>query len=123
MNQVCLIGRLGRDPELRVTQGGTSVAKFSLAVDRHDEAKTTDWFEVTCFGKVAENTGQYMRKGCMVGITGRLRQDTWTDKQSGQNRSKVTVAASQVDFLTRAGESNRAAQSVPQEEGWDEEPF
>ena len=121
MNVVCLIGRLGKDPELRVTQGGTSVAKFSLAVDRHDEAKTTDWFEVTCFGKVAENTGQYMRKGCMVGITGRLRQDTWTDKQSGQNRSKVTVIAAQVDFLTKASESNQATQSVPQEDY--DEPF
>jgi single-strand DNA-binding protein len=97
------------------------VARFSLAVDRHDEAKTTDWFEVTCFGKVAENTGQYMRKGCMVGITGRLRQDTWTDKQSGQNRSKVTVAASQVDFLSRASESNQAAQNTPQEDY--DEPF
>lgn len=123
MNLVCLIGRLGKDPELRVTQGGTSVAKFSIAVDRRDEAKTTDWFDVTCFGKVAESTGQYMKKGCMVGVTGRLRQDKWTDKQSGQNKSKVTVAASQVDFLTRAGENNQTAQSVPQEEGWDEEPF
>ena len=121
MNVVCLIGRLGKDPELRVTQGGISVAKFSIAVDRRDEAKNTDWFDVTCFGKVAENTGQYMRKGCMVGITGRLRQDTWTDKQSGQNRSKVTVAASQVDFLTRAGESNQTVQNTPQEDY--DEPF
>lgn len=122
MNVVCLIGRLGKDPELRVTQGGTSVAKFSLAVDRHDEAKTTDWFEVTCFGKVAENTGQYMRKGCMVGITGRLRQDTWTDKQSGQNRSKVSIIAGQVDFLSRAGENNQVSQNTRRED-YDDEPF
>ena len=121
MNLVCLIGRLGKDPELRVTQGGTSVAKFSLAVDRRDEAKTTDWFDVTCFGKVAENTGKYMKKGCMVGVTGRLQQDKWQDKQSGQNRSKVTVIAAQVDFLTKASESNQATQSVPQEDY--DEPF
>jgi len=57
----------------------------------------------------------------MVGVTGRLQQDKWQDKQSGQNRSKVTIIATQVDFLTRAGESNRAAQSVPQEDY--DEPF
>ena len=121
MNVVCLIGRLGKDPELRVTQSGTSVARFSIAVDRRDENKTTDWFEITCFGKVAESTGQYMKKGCMVGVTGRLQQDKWQDKQSGQNRSKVTVIAAQVDFLTKASESNQAAQSVPQEDY--DEPF
>jgi len=122
MNVVCLIGRLGKDPELRVTQSGTSVARFSIAVDRRDENKTTDWFEITCFGKVAESTGQYMKKGCMVGVTGRLQQDKWQDKQSGQNRSKVSIIAGQVDFLSRA-ESNQAAQNTQREEIWDEEPF
>jgi len=122
MNLVCLIGRLGKDPELRVTQGGISVAKFSIAVDRRDEAKNTDWFDVTCFGKVAENTGKYMKKGCMVGVTGRLQQDKWQDKQSGQNRSKVSIIAGQVDFLSRA-ESNQAAQSAPQAEDYSDEPF
>jgi single-strand DNA-binding protein len=122
MNVVCLIGRLGKDPELRVTQSGTSVARFSLAVNRRDENKTTDWYEVTCFGKVAESTGQYMKKGCMVGVTGRLQQDKWQDKQSGQNRSKVSIIAGQVDFLSRA-ESNQAAQNTQREEIWDDEPF
>jgi single-strand DNA-binding protein len=122
MNVVCLIGRLGKDPELRVTQSGTSVARFSIAVDRRDENKTTDWFEITCFGKVAESTGQYMKKGCMVGVTGRLQQDKWQDKQSGQNRSKVTVIAAQVDFLSRAGENNQVSQNTRQED-YDDEPF
>ena len=122
MNVVCLIGRLGKDPELRVTQSGTSVARFSIAVDRRDENKTTDWFEITCFGKVAESTGQYMKKGCMVGITGRLQQDKWQDKQSGQNRSKVSIIAGQVDFLSRAGENNQVSQNTRQED-YDDEPF
>jgi len=122
MNVVCLIGRLGKDPELRVTQGGTSVARFSIAVDRRDENKTTDWFEITCFGKVAESTGQYMKKGCMVGVTGRLQQDKWQDKQSGQNRSKVSIIAGQVDFLSRAGENNQVSQNTRQED-YDDEPF
>jgi single-strand DNA-binding protein len=117
VNTVCLIGRLGKDPELRVTQGGTSVARFSIAVDRRDAEKTVDWFEITCFGKVAENTGQYMKKGCMVGITGRLQQDKWQDRNSGQNRSKVSIIANQVDFLSRAGE-----QQAQSQEDYDE-PF
>lgn len=123
MNLVCLIGRLGKDPELRVTQGGTSVAKFSLAVDRRDEAKNTDWFDVTCFGKVAESTGQYMKKGCMVGVTGRLQQDRWPDKQTGQNRSKVAVIATQVDFLSRAGENAQQEAQNTQQEDYGDEPF
>jgi len=105
MNQVCLIGRLGRDPELRVTQGGMSVAKFSLAVPRRDEAKSTDWVDVTCFGKVADAAGQYLKKGSQAGITGRLQQDKWTS-QDGQQRSRIVVIAAQVDFLSRpAGQS------------------
>lgn len=123
MNLVCLIGRLGKDPELRVTQGGTSVAKFSIAVNRRDEAKTTDWFDVTCFGKVAESTGQYMKKGCMVGVTGRLQQDRWPDKQTGQNRSKVAVIATQVDFLSRAGENAQQEAQNTQQEDYGDEPF
>ena len=120
MNVVCLIGRLGKDPELRVTQGGTSVARFDLAVNRRDENKTTDWFTVKCFGKVAESTGQYMRKGCLVGVTGRIQIDKYTDKE-GKSRKAMTVIASQVDFLSRASESNQATQSVPQEDY--DEPF
>lgn len=120
MNLVCLIGHLGKDPELRVTQGGTSVARFDLAVNRRDEAKTVDWFTVKCFGKVAESTGQYMRKGCMVGVTGRIEIHKYTNRE-GKPQKATTVIASQVDFLSRAGESNQAAQSVPQEDY--DEPF
>ncbi|MEA4884305.1 MAG: single-stranded DNA-binding protein [Clostridia bacterium] len=122
MNQVCLIGRLGADPEMRATQSGMSVARFSLAVNRNDEAKTTDWFEITCFGKVAETTAQYMKKGCQVGITARLQVEKWQDKQTGQNKSRVAIIAGQVDFLSRAGENSQAAQSAPQE-GYDAVPF
>jgi single-strand DNA-binding protein len=121
MNQVCLIGRLGRDPELRVTQGGVSVAKFSLAVPRRDEAKSTDWLDVTCFGKTAEAVGEYLKKGAQVGISGRLRQDKWT-AQDGQQRSRIVVIAAQVDFLSRpAGQSGDS--EVPYDAGDDDVPF
>jgi len=121
MNQVCLIGRLGRDPELRVTQGGMSVAKFSLAVPRRDEAKSTDWFDVTCFGKTAEAVGQYLKKGAQVGISGRLQQDKWTT-QDGQQRSRIVVIAAQVDFLARPAEQNNGEEPAEADDS-DGEPF
>lgn len=99
MNQVALIGRLGRDPEMRVTQNGTPVAKFSIAVERIGPGKETDWFDVVAFNKVAESLAQRMRKGCRVGVSGRLRQEKWVDKDSGQKRSKISVIAQQIDFL------------------------
>lgn len=100
MNQVCLIGRLGQDPELRYTQGGTAVAKFSIAINRiGGPDKVTDWFDITAFGKVAESLSNHMRKGCRVGISGRLQQEKWQDKQTGQNRSKISVIAERCDFI------------------------
>ena len=63
MNQVCLIGRLGQDPELRYTQGGTAVAKFSIAINRiGGPDKVTDWFDITAFGKVAESLSNRARQ-------------------------------------------------------------
>ena len=100
MNAVHLIGRLGADPELRVTQGGTSVGKFSLAIPRiGGQEKVTDWFDIVCFGKTAEAAGQHLKKGARVGAAGRLQQETWQDKQSGQNRSRVVVIADQLDII------------------------
>ncbi len=104
MNQVCLIGRLGQDPELRYTQGGTAVAKFSIAINRiGGPDKVTDWFDITAFGKVAESLSNHMRKGCRVGISGRLQQEKWQDKQTGQNRSKISVIAERCDFIDWPG--------------------
>jgi len=99
MNQVALIGRLGRDPELKSTSSGTPVCTISIAVDGagkdQDEA---GWFNVTCWKKLAESVSQYMRKGSKVGVTGRLQQRTW-ETDGGDNRSVVEVVAFNVDFL------------------------
>ncbi len=99
MNIVCLIGRLGGDPELRYTQDGKGVARFDLAVDRYN-SDDPDWFSVTSFGRTAENVAEHMAKGCKVGVTGRLQQDKWEDKNTGEKRSRVIVIANQIDFLT-----------------------
>jgi len=104
-NKVILVGNLTRDPELRYTPKGTAVAKIGLAVNRtwkSDTGETKEevtFVDVDVFGRTAENVGQYMRKGSPILIEGRLRLDTWDDKQTGQKKSKLGVVAETVQFL------------------------
>ncbi|MBC8001364.1 MAG: single-stranded DNA-binding protein [Opitutaceae bacterium] len=116
-NKVILVGNLTRDPELRYTPKGTAVAKIGLAVNRtwRNEAGETKeevtFVDVDVFGRTAENVGQYLRKGSPVLVEGRLRLDTWEDKQTNQKRSKLGVVAEIVQFLSsgRSGEGSAAA--------------
>lgn len=102
INRVILVGRLTRDAELRYTGGGMAVCKFSLAINRRkrsgerweDEAH---FFDVVLFGKQGEAINQYLVKGKQVGIDGELRQNRW--EQDGQPRSKVEIAAFNVQLL------------------------
>ncbi|MDB6028109.1 MAG: ssb [Verrucomicrobiales bacterium] len=105
-NKVILIGNLTRDPELRYTPKGTAVAKIGLAVNRvwkTDTGETKEevtFIDVDVFSRTAENVSQYLRKGSPVMIEGRLRLDTWDDKQTQQKRSKLGVVAENVQFLS-----------------------
>jgi len=100
MNSINIIGRLGRDPEKRFTSGGTAVANFTIAVDDgFGEKKTTNWFQVTAWSKTAEFVDQYFKKGSKIAITGRLQEQTWQDKNSGEKRSKVLIVAERVSFV------------------------
>lgn len=110
MNQVCLIGRLTRDPELRQTQSGKAVCNFTLAVDREfktDDGPTADFFPVIVWGKSAENCARYLAKGRQVGVTGRLEVEEYTTKD-GQKRRAPRITASRVDFL--GGKQDREKQ-------------
>lgn len=97
MNSVQLIGRLAADPEIRYQESGKVIANIRIAVRRNKD--TTDWVNVTAFDKVAEMLVNYVTKGREVGITGRLQVDTWTDKESGANRSAMKVIASQITLI------------------------
>ena len=108
-NKVLLMGNLTRDPELRYTSGGTAVASFGLAVNRKFK-QGEEWKDEVCFvditvwAKQGENCAEYLNKGSQAFIEGRLNYQTWEDKQSGQQRSKLEVVANNVQFLTKQGD-------------------
>ena len=99
INQVILLGRLTRDPEQRTTTSGRTVVSFSIAVDRQTQDDQADFFDVTAWEKLGELVMQYLSKGRRVLVQGRLRQDSWEDKETGKRRSRIEVVASDVTFL------------------------
>lgn len=99
INQVILMGRLTRDPETRTTTTGKTIVSFSLAVDRGGQDDQADFFDITAWEKLGELVAQYLSKGRRCLVQGRLRQDSWEDKETGKRRSKVEVVATDVTFL------------------------
>ena len=103
MNNVVLVGRLTRDPELKYIPGsGAAVANFAIAVDREfsgkDGKKETDFIDIQVWGKSAENCANYIGKGSLVAIQGSIRVDSYQD-QGGNNRKIARVNANRVQFL------------------------
>lgn len=99
INQVILLGRLTRDPEQRTTASGKNVVSFSIAVDRQSQDDQADFFNITAWDKLGDLVMQYLSKGRRVLIQGRLRQDSWEDKDTGKRQSRTEVTASDVTFL------------------------
>jgi len=112
INNVVLVGRLGNDPEMRYTPSGTAVTNFRLAVNRPprrdapEGEEQTDWLNIVTFGKVAENCAQYLDKGSLVGIEGRVQSRSWEGKD-GQRRYSVEINARSVQFLESRQEAER----------------
>ncbi|HMS93036.1 MAG TPA: single-stranded DNA-binding protein [Candidatus Saccharibacteria bacterium] len=113
INQVILMGRLTRDPETRTTTSGKSVTSFSLAVDRQGQDDQADFFDVTAWEKTGELVAQYLSKGRRCLVQGRLRQDSWDDKETGKKRSRVEVVAFDVTFLDGPSGDNQGGSSAP----------
>ena len=106
LNKVMIIGNLTADPDVRTTPRGNTVAELRLAVNRvssgpneGERREETTFLDVTCWGRTAEIAGQYLAKGRPVFIEGRLQQDTWEDKQTGQKRSKIRIVAENMQLL------------------------
>ena len=101
MNSVALIGRLTRDPEIRYTGDQMAIATFSIAIDRpprRDGTKETDFPRITVFGRQAENCEKYLKKGRMVGVTGRIQTGSYTNK-NGDKVYTSDIVADRVEFL------------------------
>jgi len=114
VNQVILMGRLTRDPEVRTTSTGKTVTSFSLAVDRAGQDDSADFFNVTAWEKLGELVSQYLSKGRRCLVQGRLRQDSWDDKETGKKQSRIEVVATDVTFLDGPSGDNNGGSSNSQ---------
>lgn len=97
MNSVSLIGRITKDPEVRYTNDGLAIAKFSLAISRNDKDKNTDYPNITCFGKTAEIVEKYAAKGKQIGINGRIQTGSY--EKDGKKVYTTDVIAERVELL------------------------
>lgn len=114
VNKVILVGRLGRDPETRYTSGGQAVANFTLATDESfksrsgERQKRTEWHRVVLWGKLAEIAQQYLKKGMLVYVEGRLQTRQWEDKRDGQKRQTTEIVGNVMRMLTSRVEAAAA---------------
>jgi single-strand DNA-binding protein len=112
VNKVILVGRLGRDPETRYTGGGQAVANFSIATDESykdrngERQKRTEWHKIVVWGKQAEIAQQYLKKGSLLFLEGRIQSREWQDKE-GQKRTSFEIVAT--NFRMLGGRSDGAA--------------
>ena len=104
VNKVILVGRLGRDPETRYTGAGQAVANFSLATDESykdrngERQKRTEWHKIVLWGKQAEIAQQYLKKGSLIFVEGRIQTREWQDKE-GQKRTSFEIVANNFRML------------------------
>lgn len=120
INKAAISGNLTRDPELRQTQSGTSVLSMAVAVNervKHGDQweDRPSYVDVTVWGARAEALSKFLRKGLRVAVSGRLRQDRWQDKQTGENRSRLGIVADEVDVMTPR-DSGRERQAPAQQQ-------
>ncbi len=108
INKVILVGRLGRDPESRVTPSGAKVTTFTIATNRRwrdgstgEQREHTEWHRIVCWQRLAEIAAQYLRKGSLVYIEGRLQTRNWTD-QNGVNRYTTEIVCENMQMLSRS---------------------
>jgi len=118
VNKVILVGRLGKDPETRYTPSGQGVCNFSLATDETfkdrngERQKRTEWHRIVLWGKLAEISQQYLKKGMLVYIEGRIQSRSWDDKTTGQKRYSTDIVANVMRMLTSRAESGGMSHSA-----------
>ncbi len=100
INVVNLVGRAGRDPELRYFESGSIKCSLTMAVNRPtSKSDEPDWFNLEFWGKTAEVAGNYVKKGSLIGVQGSLKIETWSDRNTGVKRSKPVIKVEKLDLL------------------------
>ena len=104
VNKVFLLGNVGKDPEIRSTAGGMTVASFSLATaDRKKEGTgwvdSTEWHNIVCFQRTAEVVRDYVKKGSQILVEGKITNRSWDDKETGQKRYKTEILVNELTLL------------------------
>lgn len=116
MNKAILMGHLGRDPETRSTQSGSSVCNFSLAINERRKSgnewvQHTEWVNIVSFGTTAENCSKYLAKGSQCLVEGRIQTRKW--EKDGENRYSTEVVAERVQFLSKADRGEHQSTPLP----------
>ena len=108
INTINLVGRAGREPDVRYFQSGSTVANFTLAVNRISRGDEPDWFNLEIWGKQAQIAADYVKKGSLVGITGSFKIDSWKDKNTGEDRFKPVVRVDRLNLLSSKKETDNS---------------
>ena len=106
INTINLVGRAGREPDVRYFESGSTVANFTLAVNRIGKGDEPDWFNIEIWGKQAQIAADYVKKGSLVGITGSFKIDSWKDKNTGEDRFKPVVRVDRLNLLSSRKEND-----------------
>jgi single-strand DNA-binding protein len=106
INTINLVGRAGREPDVRYFESGSTVANFTLAVNRISRDDEPDWFNLEIWGKQAQIAADYVKKGSLIGITGSFKIDSWKDKNTGEDRFKPVVRVDRLNLLSSKKETD-----------------
>lgn len=110
LNVVTLVGRAGRDPDVKYFESGSVVCKFTLAVNRRTRnSDEPDWFNLEMWGKTAEVAANYVRKGSLIGVSGSLKFEHWKDRTTGADRSAPVIRVDRMELLGSKRDNEAAA--------------
>lgn len=110
MNVIALVGRAGRDPEVKYFESGTMVANLSLAVNGRTKDADAEWFNLEIWGKQAQVAADYVRKGSLIGVYGSVKTEKWTDRATGEERKKMVVTVDRLQLLGSKRDNEAASQ-------------
>lgn len=113
MNCITLVGRAGRDPEVRYFESGTMVANLTLAVNGRTRDSDPEWFNLEIWGKQAQVAADYVHKGSLIGVYGSVRTEKWNDRTTGEERKKMVVNVDRLQLL--GSKKDNEATSPPEQ--------